>query len=74
MKTTTGTSHFVDLIAARRYYADQEPVGRGSREHVAKLVAEKLNAGEIHLGKPATKPGETISIIPGEGRYAITSA
>lgn len=64
-----GTSHFETLYAARRYYRDYDP--SLSPKELNKWVADKLNAGEIHIGAPEVKPGQRLSIIPGEGRYQI---
>lgn len=58
-----GTSHFVSRGFANLYYA---------RQHEMRAdVQRKLDAAEIHIGEPALKPGQRLSIIPGEGRYAI---
>lgn len=59
-----GTSHFISRVAACQYYAAYEPNSEDT-------VARKLEAGEIHIGKPDLKPGQRLSIIPGEGRYQI---
>lgn len=64
-----GTSHFETLYAARRYYRDYDP--SLSPKELNKWVADKLNAGEIHIGAPEVKPGQRLSIIAGEGRYQI---
>lgn len=61
-----GTCYFISLDAARLYY---KPYGYDN-----KAVNQKINTGEIHIGKPTLKPGETLSIIPGEGRYQIEEA
>ncbi len=58
-----GSDHFVSRRAARAYYARQG--------YDAADVAAKFEAGEIHVGKPAVKPGERLGMIPGEGRYAV---
>lgn len=62
--TITGTSHFVSMTAAIRYY---DQYGCSVNE-----VETKLADGEIHIGKPDLKPGQTLSVIPNEGRYQIT--
>lgn len=69
MPITFGTSHFVGLLAARVYYRSQ-----GYGEDTNRAVDEKIKAGEIHIGRPATLPGDVASVIPGEGRYQITRA
>lgn len=65
---TIGTSHFISLGAAQRYYAPYE----GGIEDAVHAANRKLDAGEIHIGKPSLKVGETLSVVPGEGRYQIT--
>lgn len=59
-----GTSYFVSRHAAERYYSAYE-------DDAPRAVARKLAAGEIHIGKPSLKPGQRLSVIPGEGRYQI---
>ena len=59
-----GTSYFVSRAAAGRYYSAYE-------DDAARAVARKLADGEIHIGKPPLKPGQRLSVIPGEGRYQI---
>lgn len=63
MTTRTGTSHFVSLADAIRYY---RPYGTDK-----KAVLAKIEAGEIHLGKPLLKPGQKLLIDRSEGRYII---
>jgi len=58
-----GTNHFLNADAAVAYYADQ---GIPAID-----VARKLKDGEIAIGKPDAKPGQRVSLIPGEGRYQI---
>lgn len=36
------------------------------------LVDQKLNSGEIHIGKPPTKPGDVLTIE--DNRYHVTEA
>jgi hypothetical protein len=63
MKTITGTSHFVSIAAAMRYYAP----------FIAPdAVIRKITSGEIAIGRPALKPKQSLGIIAGEGRYSIT--
>ncbi len=62
--TTTGTNYFKDLLAVLKYYG---PYGYNEKD-----VHSKLADGEIHIGKPALKPGETLSLIDDGTRYAIT--
>ena len=54
-----GTSNFVNMTAAIAYYHDYASSYRDARA----LVGAKLAAGEIHIGKPATKPGERVADI-----------
>jgi len=63
--TRYGTSHFVSKAAAIRYYRDTE--GDNARE----AVERKLSEGEIHIGAPDLKPGETLSVIDNGTRYEI---
>ena len=71
----TGTCHFSSYGAALRYYRPYcvaRETRRGDRTQVVRLVVDqKLNAGEIHIGKPALKPGESLSIE--DNRYFITT-
>ena len=82
---TTGTCYFPSYGAALRYYRPYlgEPVFMGDTPHPIRekrtrddecraLVDQKLNAAEIHIGKPALKPGQTLSIQ--DNRYHITEA
>lgn len=59
----TGTAHFVSEDAACDYYARQG-------DDIADVLA-KIEAGEIHIGKPEIKEGQRLSVIKGEGRYQI---
>ncbi len=63
--TSIGTSHFKDLYSAYRYYA---PYGYNDKD-----VDRKISEGEIHIGAPTLKPGETLSMIDNGTRYAINS-
>lgn len=63
---TTGTAYFTSLQAAYRYY---RPYGHN---HAA--VDQKITDGEIHVGRPATKDGERLTIIDGGTRWAIVEA
>lgn len=64
-----GTSYFVSMRAANRYYA-----GYGESQSA---VLHKIRDKEIHIGKPDLKPGERLIVIDNEtgkawdGRYAI---
>ena len=69
-KTTWGTSYFVSRQAAIAYYT---PYENNDRSDAIEAVWHKLEEGEIHIGVPHLKTGETLSIIDGGLRYAITS-
>ncbi len=60
---TIGTSYFVSLSAAVRYY---KPYGTDKAN-----VEQKIAEGEIHIGKPPVKPGEKLFKIDDGTRYAI---
>lgn len=64
----TGTSHFVNKPAAVRYYRNYE------YPNAVKAVERKIAEGEIHIGQPTLKPGETLNVIDNGTRYQITSA
>lgn len=70
----TGTCYFPSYGAALRYYRPYclaRETRRGDRTQFTRLVVdEKLNGGEIHIGKPVLKPGEILSIE--DNRYHIT--
>jgi len=57
----TGTSYFPTLHDAYMYYANLS----------IEQVAYKIKLGEIHLGKPVLKAGETLFIK--DNRYFIQS-
>lgn len=61
--TTYGTSHFVSINAAIRYY---EPYSDNPRSS----VALKLAGGEIFIGRPLLRHGQTLAVI--NGRYHVT--
>jgi len=60
-----GTSYFRSTAAAVRYYA-------GYNETAAD-VADKIALGEIHIGTPPLRPGETF-VWNAEGRAIVTEA
>lgn len=60
---TYGTSHFVDMPSAIRYYKAQGDD--------AASVRSKLDEGSIHLGKPVLKPGQRLHLLDEGTRYAI---
>jgi hypothetical protein len=60
----TGTNHFVDARRALDYYRQQD------NEVTFVDISNKVEAGEIVLGKPPTmEPGQVLRVI--EGRYWI---
>ena len=61
-----GTSHFVSKDAAVRYY---RPYGYNE---TSRIVEHKLKDGEIHIGEPELKNGETCYLNADEGRYFVT--
>lgn len=63
-----GTSHFKDLVAAIKYYRSTESL---SFAEGVRAVNTKLQEGSIHLGPPAIKANEKLS-LNSEGRYFIT--
>lgn len=70
----TGTCYFPSYGAAMRYYR-YEVLGEhpASRTQACRAVVDrKLNEGQIHIGKPALKPGETLSIE--DNRYHINDS
>jgi hypothetical protein len=62
-----GTAYFVSTELAAQYYRDYD--GLDGYE----TVRNKLDDGEIHIGKPPIKSGERIVIIDNGTRYAIES-
>jgi hypothetical protein len=80
--TITGTSYFPHFSYAMNYYrpylglpfytgGDENPlkIKRGKDKDCYNWVADKISAGEIHIGKPPLKPGETLFIK--DNRYHI---
>lgn len=66
--TRWGTSYFVSKNAAVLYYMPYE----GSDWNDALTAVEnKLDAGEIHIGKPELKEGQRLVVIDEGTRYAI---
>ncbi len=75
----TGTCYFPTYGAAMRYYRpyveDPSPsqfggVPRNTR--LRRLIDRKLNASEIHIGKPVLQPGQTLTIE--DNRYHVQEA
>jgi hypothetical protein len=67
-----GTCYFPSYGAAMRYYRPYAgQIVRGAQIHQLRaFVDQKLNAREIHIGKPPLKPGETLSIE--DNRWHVT--
>jgi hypothetical protein len=63
MSIRLGTSHFVSVATARRYYADYGMSGD--------QVRAKVEAGEIQIGAPTPKSWQRLEIIDNGTRYAI---
>lgn len=57
-----GTSHFQTRAAANRFY---KAYGETPAD-----VGRKLDAGEIHIGRPERKAGQSIG-VDADGRYWI---
>ena len=68
-RSTWGTSHFESFTAAQNYYSTYST---GNYAQGQALISEKLATGEIHIGPPTLKPGETLSLHTEERRYFIT--
>jgi hypothetical protein len=65
--TITGTSYFPSPAHAESYYT---PYWKGLSDFdFNKIIKEKIRSGEIHIGKPALKPGQTLFIQ--DNRYFI---
>ena len=60
----TGTCHFPATANAVRYYARQGGF-------TAADVSAKIAAGEIVIGKPPLKPGDTLILLDDGDRYGI---
>ena len=69
--TINGTSNFVSLPKACDYYRDQhDDLTPAALE---RLVKQKIEDGEIAIGQPTLKDGETLRVIDNGTRYAIQS-
>jgi hypothetical protein len=57
-----------------RYYAPYEGLTLNSRteKHMEAIVNRKLEAGEIHIGRPVLRSSESVTTND-EGRYVVTS-
>lgn len=66
---TYGTSYFYSTIKAVLYYSDYNP--HAPWREVAEMVEGKIRSGEIHIGKPPLKDGETCFLIDKGTRWAV---
>ena len=64
---TYGTPYFRSMVHAAMYYRAQY----GAAAHI--IVAKKVRDGEIHIGKPPIKDGETIFLIDDGTRWAVNT-
>jgi hypothetical protein len=62
-KITFGTSYFINQRAITKYYT---PYGFDNA-----AIQQKLERGEIHIGKPDLRPGDVLKLNKEEGRYFI---
>jgi len=67
--TTIGTSYFVSLRHAVEYYRYQ--YGPMKLKDLTDMVASKATAGDIHIGKPDIKDGESLVLLDEGRRYGI---
>jgi hypothetical protein len=63
--TRTGTSYFPSYTAALTYYKDYH------YPDTAKAIQRKAREGEIHIGKPAMRPGQRLVLVDNGLRYGI---
>lgn len=64
---TYGTCYFVNRPMAVRYYRETEQ----SLKDAVAAVDRKIAEGQIHIGRPPLKDGDTLMVIDGGARYAI---
>lgn len=65
----TGTCHFYCRLSAESYYRDLYPQGT-----VRDVVSRKIASGEIRIGKPDLKPGQSAFLGDGNTRWFIQEA
>lgn len=63
--TTYGTCHFESVEAAIRHF-------EGTTLNARAFVARSIAAGDIIIGRPLLRHGQTLSVQ--DGRYRITEA
>jgi hypothetical protein len=61
--TTYGTAHFQSVEAARRHFSD-------ATDNARAFVAHSIATGDIIIGRPLLRHGQTLSVI--NGRYHVT--
>ena len=65
-----GTSYFPTWANAKRYYGQFLTCKvEYFEEEIKNIVNNKINSGEIHIGKPSLKPGQKCYIE--DNRYFI---
>ena len=67
--TETGTCNFVSAAAAKKWYNQTRLLDNLSEYGKDKEIKRKIDEGEIEIGPPQIKPGQTLRIV--EGRYRI---
>jgi len=67
--TIIGTSYFPSLSDAEIYYSPYSP--DLSNRDFNSMIQGKIQSGEIYLGKPPLKPGESFFVK--ENRYFVQS-
>lgn len=67
--TITGTNCFVNFTAACDYYKSQGL--EGTPAEIEKTIRQMLANGDIYLGAPQLRPGQTLLLVDGRTRYAI---
>jgi hypothetical protein len=67
-KMTYGTQYFRSMIHAAMYYTPQY-----GRAGAMRAVEEKVKRGEIKMGMPPLRNGESCFLIDGGTRWAINT-
>lgn len=65
----TGTSYFPNTNAAAMYYRTQLQT---TYDEAVKIVSEKIQNSEIHIGKPVLRAGQKLFVR--DNRYFIEEA
>lgn len=66
-----GTCHFPSHAAAMNYYRDYLPYHDREWFTLLKLIQQKIDDGEIVIGKPVVPAGCELCLIDDGTRYAI---